>query len=275
MSERSRSGRDPRRVPTERERDRFGRGTEPARDDGCGGATTVSMDKSLICTDDSSKKTDPYGELKIFAGSSSQQAGQGHLQPARHRAGPVRDHGLQRGQRLRPGAGERPRARRLHRPGHRLPGQRQLRGAALLDRRLQARQRHPGHGGHPLLLLRQGGQEGRAPGFDPRPGLRRLHRGGRGRPRADDGPAQPADPGVLQDPGRPPLRHARAGRLLPREEDPRPGRRLARRRLRQAGLPVRRDDERRRSSSATRPGAATTRRPRCSTSSARSRARTS
>jgi ribose-phosphate pyrophosphokinase len=29
------------------------------------------MDKSLICTDDSSKKTDPYGELKVFAGSSS------------------------------------------------------------------------------------------------------------------------------------------------------------------------------------------------------------
>jgi ribose-phosphate pyrophosphokinase len=29
------------------------------------------MDKSLICTDDFSKKTDPYGELKVFAGSSS------------------------------------------------------------------------------------------------------------------------------------------------------------------------------------------------------------
>ena len=72
--------------------------------------------------------------------------------------------------------------------------------------------------------------------------LRRLHRGGRRRPRADDGPAQPADPGVLQDPGRPPLRHARARRLLPREGDPRPGRRLARRRLRQAGVPVRRAD---------------------------------
>ena len=35
------------------------------------------------------------------------------------------------------------------------------------------RQRHAGHGGHPLLLLRQGGQEGRAPRLDPRPGLRR------------------------------------------------------------------------------------------------------
>src|SRR5271163_5149489 len=28
------------------------------------------MDKSLICYDDASKKTDPYGEMKIFAGSS-------------------------------------------------------------------------------------------------------------------------------------------------------------------------------------------------------------
>ncbi len=33
------------------------------------------MDKSLICYDDSSKKTDPYGELKIFAGSSGKQLG--------------------------------------------------------------------------------------------------------------------------------------------------------------------------------------------------------
>src|SRR5271168_3815941 len=33
------------------------------------------MDKSLICTDDSSKKTDPYGELKVFAGSSGKGLG--------------------------------------------------------------------------------------------------------------------------------------------------------------------------------------------------------
>jgi ribose-phosphate pyrophosphokinase len=33
------------------------------------------MDKSLICYDDSSKKTDPYGELKVFAGSSGQALG--------------------------------------------------------------------------------------------------------------------------------------------------------------------------------------------------------
>ncbi len=34
------------------------------------------MDKSLICTDDPSKKNDPYGELKVFAGSSSRLLGQ-------------------------------------------------------------------------------------------------------------------------------------------------------------------------------------------------------
>ena len=30
----------------------------------------MAMDKSLICYDDASKRTDPYGELKIFAGSA-------------------------------------------------------------------------------------------------------------------------------------------------------------------------------------------------------------
>src|SRR6516165_1958595 len=30
----------------------------------------MGMDRSLICNDDSSKKTDPYGELKVFSGSS-------------------------------------------------------------------------------------------------------------------------------------------------------------------------------------------------------------
>ena len=35
----------------------------------------MGMDKSLICNDDSSKKTDPYGELKVFAGRSSPKLG--------------------------------------------------------------------------------------------------------------------------------------------------------------------------------------------------------
>lgn len=39
-------------------------------------ATTVAMDKSLICCDDASKRTDPYGELKVFAGSASTALGQ-------------------------------------------------------------------------------------------------------------------------------------------------------------------------------------------------------
>jgi ribose-phosphate pyrophosphokinase len=33
------------------------------------------MDKSLICCDDWSKRTDPYGELKVFAGSASKSLG--------------------------------------------------------------------------------------------------------------------------------------------------------------------------------------------------------
>ena len=34
------------------------------------------MDKSLICLEEqSSKKTDPYGELKVFAGSASKGLG--------------------------------------------------------------------------------------------------------------------------------------------------------------------------------------------------------
>ncbi len=32
----------------------------------------MGKDKSLILSDDSSKKTDPYGELKVFSGSSGQ-----------------------------------------------------------------------------------------------------------------------------------------------------------------------------------------------------------
>ncbi len=35
----------------------------------------MGMDKSLICYDDASKKTDPYGELKVFAGSSGKDLG--------------------------------------------------------------------------------------------------------------------------------------------------------------------------------------------------------
>ena len=37
---------------------------------------TVAIDKSLICCDDASKRTDPYGEMKIFAGRASASLGQ-------------------------------------------------------------------------------------------------------------------------------------------------------------------------------------------------------
>ena len=52
----------------------------------------MGMDKSLICYDDSSKKTDPYGELKVFAGSSSRKLGQAICDRLGHGAGPVGDH---------------------------------------------------------------------------------------------------------------------------------------------------------------------------------------
>ncbi len=39
----------------------------------------MGMDKSLICFDESSKRTDPYGELKVFAGSSGQHLGKAIL----------------------------------------------------------------------------------------------------------------------------------------------------------------------------------------------------
>ena len=100
-----------------------------------------------------------------------------------------------------------------------VPGQRQLHGAAVLDRRAQAGQRRVGHRGHPVLQLRQGRQEGRAPGVDPRPGVRRRHRGGRRRPGRHAGPARPAGAGVLPGPRRRPLRPAGAVRRRSQAKD--------------------------------------------------------
>ena len=51
-----------------------------------------------------------------------------------------------------------------------VPGQRQLHGAAVLDRRAEAGQRRVGDRGDAVLQLRQGRQEGRAAGLDPRAG---------------------------------------------------------------------------------------------------------
>ena len=67
----------------------------------------MGKDKSLICNDDSSKKTDPYGELKVFAGSSGQTLGEAICDHLRMELAQLGDARLQRGQRLRPRAGER------------------------------------------------------------------------------------------------------------------------------------------------------------------------
>ena len=72
------------------------------------------------------------------------------------------------------------------------------------------------HRGHPLLRLRAPGPQGQAAHAD--------HRQARGRPDhaagaervLTDGPARGADPGLLQHPGRPPLRDAGPARLPPR-----------------------------------------------------------
>ena len=142
----------------------------------------------------------PQGDLAILAGSANPKL-------ARDIAGqlgvtlvPIAGAVLQRGKRLRPRPGKRPRARRVRHSGGASPGQRQFHGAAVLDRRPQARQRPAGDGRHSLLQLRQGRQERRAARFDSGPRLCRRHRSGRLRPRLDDGPAQPADSGVLSHP---------------------------------------------------------------------------
>ena len=77
------------------------------------------------------------------------------------------------------------------------PANDELHGAAVLDRRVQARECGLGHRGRPVLQLREGRQEGRAASVDPRTRLRRCDRGGRGRPRGHARSARAADPGVL------------------------------------------------------------------------------
>ena len=110
----------------------------------------------------------PAGRL----GQSS--AGPGDRRLPRPPAVRRRDAPVLRGQPVRARARERAGARRVPRPGHGVPGQRQLHRVAVLDRRPQAGQRGVGDGGHPVLQLRQGRQEGRAPRVDPGPGVRRL-----------------------------------------------------------------------------------------------------
>ena len=86
------------------------------------------------------------------------------------RAGARRDAPLRRGHALRARARERSRPERLRRPVDGVPDERQRRRAALLARRVRARQRRLVTAVDPVLQLRQGRQEGRAARVDPRPG---------------------------------------------------------------------------------------------------------
>ena len=87
---------------------------------------------------------------------------------------------------------------------------------------------------YPVLAARQ---EERRPRADHGAPHRHAARGGRRRPRAQHGPPPGPDPGLLRDPGRPHDGRADAGRLLPLQGLRRhaAGRRVGRRRRRQAG----------------------------------------
>ena len=177
-------------------------------------------------------------EFLLFAGSASQRLGRSIAEYLDCPLGASETLPLLRGQPLRPGAGERARPRRLPRAGHGLPGQRQLHGAAVLDRRPQAGQRRVGDRRHPVLQLRQGRQEGRAAGVDPGPRLRRRDRGGRRRPGRDHGPARAADPGVLPASRSTTSTRCRCCATPSAPRASRPRRRRPRRRLRQEGPAV-------------------------------------
>ena len=75
------------------------------------------------------------------------------------------------------------------------------------------------HGGDSLLRLCPAGPQGRGPRADHGQAGGQPDHAGRGRPRADDGPARPADPGLLRRAGRSPVRRAGAERILRRTSD--------------------------------------------------------
>src|SRR5205814_1187444 len=94
----------------------------------------------------------------------------------------------------------------------------------------------PDHGGAPLLRLRAPGPEGPAARADHRQARGRPPRGRGHQPCAGSRPPCRPNPGVLQGPGRPPLRRAgRDDRLPAQEGAPRPGHRGPRRGRRGAG----------------------------------------
>ena len=101
------------------------------------------------------------------------------------------------------------------------PGERQPDGAPDHARRRQARLGRAHHRGAPVLRLRAPGPEGAAARADHGQARGRPdHRGGR-RARPRDRPPRRPDPGLLQHPGRPPLRGPGPPRL-PRPARPRP-----------------------------------------------------
>ena len=131
------------------------------------------------------------------------------------RARPGRGLRVRQREHLRQDPRQRPREGRLPRPADLPPGEPVDHGAADHDRRLQAGERRPDHGRHPVLRLRPVGQEGPAAGPDHGPpGRRHDHRGRRG-PGPDDGPPPGPDPGLLQHPGRRADRRPHPVELLP------------------------------------------------------------
>ncbi|MCK7539681.1 MAG: hypothetical protein MZV63_56600, partial [Marinilabiliales bacterium] len=136
---------------------------------------------------------------------------------------------------------EHPRHRRVRRAADQPAGRRAHHGAAGDDRRVPPLVGGAHHGGDSVLRLRAAGPQGQAARADLGQARGEHPERGRHEPRADDGPAQGADPGVLRHPGGPPVRGAGHHRLpgaaaVPGHHDRVAGRRRrrARARLRQA-----------------------------------------
>ena len=155
-----------------------------------------------------------FGDLKIFSGSAHPQLTQRDCRFPRHpaRSGAAAPVSGQRG--VVPDRREHPRRRRLHRAADVEPGGPAPDGDAGDDRRVPPVVGGADHGGDPVLRLRAAGPEGQAAGADLRQAGGEPAERGRDEPRADDGSAQGADPGVLRHPGGPPVRGAGDRRVL-------------------------------------------------------------
>lgn len=115
------------------------------------------MDKSLICYDDASKRTDPYGELKIFAGSASSSLGQAICNHLGVELALSETHVFSEGN-VFVRVLENVRGRDVFVvQGTDYPVNDNFMELLFWDRRLQAGQRDSGHCGDPLFLLCEGG----------------------------------------------------------------------------------------------------------------------